>query len=339
MSTSPTVQISTAGSYVITSKYSDYIINCSNGSISLTLPTITSSGIVINITRSDATVTSNTLSISPAPGQKINRQGPTTIFQINQSEFRYVSYVTTTDIGWFYGPNSVGTQGPQGIQGNSGTIALAPIGATSNINGMSLNGNVLNLQPASAAFGGVVTTGNQAFSGPKQFVDTTQATSNTAAAVTFAGGIGVTKQIVIGAVGNIGDAGLKLNSALLGYNPGLLTVNEDYTNTFNCIAPLTGSTTIYISRIGRAVTMTINEFTGTANNTAPNVFNNIPTRFMASADTNFSVWVIFGVTNTYSTLRLLANGTLQIFGTNFATNNIPAGTFTLKQCTLSYNVV
>ena len=51
----------------------------------------------------------------------------------------------------------------------SGITALAAIGSTANANGASISGSTLNLQPASADFGGVVTTGTQTFAGAKTF--------------------------------------------------------------------------------------------------------------------------------------------------------------------------
>lgn len=51
----------------------------------------------------------------------------------------------------------------------SGDISLAPIGSSPNANAATLTGTVLNLQPASASFGGVVTTGTQTFAGNKTF--------------------------------------------------------------------------------------------------------------------------------------------------------------------------
>lgn len=50
------------------------------------------------------------------------------------------------------------------------SFTLAPIGSTPNANGASFDGtSVFNLQPASASFGGVVTTGTQSFAGVKTF--------------------------------------------------------------------------------------------------------------------------------------------------------------------------
>ena len=46
-------------------------------------------------------------------------------------------------------------------------VTLSAIGATANANGATLTGQVLNLQPADASFGGIVTTGTQTFAGAK----------------------------------------------------------------------------------------------------------------------------------------------------------------------------
>jgi hypothetical protein len=48
-----------------------------------------------------------------------------------------------------------------------GAISLGAIGITPNANAASLVGSILNLQPADASFGGVVTTGTQTFAGDK----------------------------------------------------------------------------------------------------------------------------------------------------------------------------
>jgi len=49
------------------------------------------------------------------------------------------------------------------------TITLSAIGSVPNANAATLTGSVLNLQPASASFGGVVTTVDQTFAGTKTF--------------------------------------------------------------------------------------------------------------------------------------------------------------------------
>lgn len=50
---------------------------------------------------------------------------------------------------------------------SSGVTTMGAIGAAPNANGATISGNTLTLQPASASFGGVVTTGAQTFAGDK----------------------------------------------------------------------------------------------------------------------------------------------------------------------------
>jgi len=57
--------------------------------------------------------------------------------------------------------------------GGSGVTTMAAIGATPNANGATISSTTLNLEPASASFGGVVTTGTQTFAGNKTFSGTT----------------------------------------------------------------------------------------------------------------------------------------------------------------------
>lgn len=51
----------------------------------------------------------------------------------------------------------------------SGVTTMGAIGASANANGATITGSTLNLEPASASFGGVVTTGTQTFAGAKTF--------------------------------------------------------------------------------------------------------------------------------------------------------------------------
>jgi hypothetical protein len=52
---------------------------------------------------------------------------------------------------------------------DGGVLSLSAIGAVPNANAATITGTVLNLQPASASFGGVITTGTQTFAGDKTF--------------------------------------------------------------------------------------------------------------------------------------------------------------------------
>lgn len=50
-----------------------------------------------------------------------------------------------------------------------GVTTMGAIGASANANGATITGSTLNLEPASASFGGVVTTGTQTIAGAKTF--------------------------------------------------------------------------------------------------------------------------------------------------------------------------
>jgi hypothetical protein len=84
---------------------------------------------------------------------------------------------------------------------DGGITSLAAIGASPNANAATITGTVLNLQPASASFGGVVTTIAQTFAGDKTF---TGALSGTSA--TFSG-ILITPQVKAAT-----SAGLSINA-------------------------------------------------------------------------------------------------------------------------------
>lgn len=54
----------------------------------------------------------------------------------------------------------------------TGVTLLSVIGTTPNVNGATITGTTLNLQPASSSFGGIVTTGIQTFGGNKTIAGT-----------------------------------------------------------------------------------------------------------------------------------------------------------------------
>jgi hypothetical protein len=62
---------------------------------------------------------------------------------------------------------------------DGGVLSLSAIGGTANANAATITGTVLNLQPADASFGGVVTTGTQTFAGDKTFTDVIKPNAST----------------------------------------------------------------------------------------------------------------------------------------------------------------
>jgi hypothetical protein len=84
-----------------------------------------------------------------------------------------ISLTTTGSSGAATYDNTTGVLNiPQYSGGGGGSISLAAIGSTPNANAATLTGTVLNLEPASATFGGVVTTGTQSFAGAKTLSST-----------------------------------------------------------------------------------------------------------------------------------------------------------------------
>jgi len=68
------------------------------------------------------------------------------------------------------------------ISSSGGSISLSAIGSTPNANAATLTGSVLNLEPASASFGGIITTGTQTFAGAKTFSANVTATATSTSA-------------------------------------------------------------------------------------------------------------------------------------------------------------
>lgn len=77
------------------------------------------------------------------------------------------------------GIGPTGSAGSTGATGSSGVTSLSAIGSSPNANSATLTGTVLNLEPASASFGGVITTGTQSLAGIKGFNSGVQFNSGT----------------------------------------------------------------------------------------------------------------------------------------------------------------
>lgn len=124
--------------------------------------------------------------------------------------------------GWTGFSGGSGSDGPIGPPGPAGApTSLSAIGSSPNANAATLTGAVLNLEPASASFGGVVTTGAQSFAGDKTFTGAISA-SNLSGTNT-----GDVTLVAVGAVPNANAASLSgqaltLQPASASF-PGLVT--------------------------------------------------------------------------------------------------------------------
>lgn len=97
------------------------------------------------------------------------------------------SNITITGTGTLASPYNISASA-------GGVTTLSAIGSSPNANGATITGTTLNLQPASATFGGVVTTGTQTFAGAKTFSTSITLPSFTLGSVIFAGTGGLLSQ-------------------------------------------------------------------------------------------------------------------------------------------------
>ncbi len=97
-------------------------------------------------------------SVAPTPDAPENGADPVSLTYLNSNITISGNKVFT---GTISASNLSGT--------NTGDVTLDIIGSTPNVSGASLSGQVLRLQPASASFGGITTTGSQTFAGLKEW--------------------------------------------------------------------------------------------------------------------------------------------------------------------------
>lgn len=83
--------------------------------------------------------------------------------------------------------NTTGEVGWTTPSGGGGVTTLAAIGSSPNANGATISGTTLNLEPASASFGGVTTTGPQTFAGAKTFSSNPTFSAMTAGRIIYTG--------------------------------------------------------------------------------------------------------------------------------------------------------
>ena len=168
-----------------------------------TLPTVNATLLATGIGLSGGTTliggtgTTDTLVLRSTSG--VGTTGADIIFQtgnngatevgrfLNNGKFKLTQYGTGTNTGTAAYSLQVDSSGNV-IEGSAatGVTTLSAIGSSPNANGATITGSTLNLEPASASFGGVVTTGSQTFAGAKIFNSTiTTGSTGTAGTVTF----------------------------------------------------------------------------------------------------------------------------------------------------------
>ena len=189
--------ITTSGTLTITNTAPDQVValTASTGiSVSGTYPNFTitntspsSGGTVTSVGLSSATsgvtigstpVTTSgtiTLAIATASGSQNGLLSSTDWTTFNSKQGTITLTTTGTSGAATFSANTLNI--PNYADG--GVLSLSAIGGTANANGATITGTVLNLQPANASFGGVVTTGTQTFAGAKTLTGALSGTSAT----------------------------------------------------------------------------------------------------------------------------------------------------------------
>ena len=103
----------------------------------------------------------------------------------------------------------------------AGVTTMAAIGSTPNANGATISGVNLNLEPASASYGGIVTTGAQTFAGAKTFSPTLTAAADAETLV----GLDINPTFTNGSYASLTNYGLRVQGIGFGLGGGAVVSN------------------------------------------------------------------------------------------------------------------
>ena len=142
---------------------------------------------------------------------------------------------------------------------STAVTSVGAISGSSTANGASITSNVLNLAPADATNGGIVSNAAQSFAGVKTFANTTNSTSTTTGGVIVSGGLGVAKTLYVGEDSYI-------NGLKIGKGASSLVTNIAI-GTSTLAAATTGDKNIAIGTSALAATTTGAENTSLGYNT------------------------------------------------------------------------
>lgn len=103
---------------------------------------------------------------------------------------------------------------------NTANVTLSATGSAPNANGVSLSGQVLTLQPASASFGGIISTGTQSIAGAKTFTSNV----NTSGTIYQTSGSQIASSVLSDSISSTNVSLTSLNIAYVGTWP--ITYNK-----------------------------------------------------------------------------------------------------------------
>lgn len=183
--TTRTLNASTLTVDTTTTDYEILVTYTASGSVTITMPAPTN-GRYIAILDAGFNAGTNNITINPNASEKINN---TSSYVISANG----GAVTLTSNGtdWFVVSTAASSAGAY-------ITSLAAIGSSPNADAASVVGGALTLQPASASYGGVMTTGTQTIAGAKTFSGATTISSGAGNATTIGNTTGKTS--IVGSV-------------------------------------------------------------------------------------------------------------------------------------------
>lgn len=246
------LQRSTSGSLNIGTDGNSPVINLGNGATTVNVPGTYNINSVTNLNVTNKIITTN---VGGSAGS-----GSDSGLEVEENALVAAYNRTSSDRNsWVIkAPATAGivtlTPGSGGItldQSSHNPVTIAAVGSTPNANGLTLAGQVLNLEPASAAQPGILTTGAQSIAGAKTFTGSISASNLSGSN---------TGDITLDPVGSTpGANGASLVNQVLtlqpadSLNPGLMSiVSQSFSGdkTFSNNIVITGSTTLNSSLMG-----------------------------------------------------------------------------------------
>ena len=196
-----------------------------------------------------------------------------------------------------------------------GVTTMAAIGATPNANGATISGSTLNLQPADASFGGVVTTGTQTLAGAKTF--SSSATFNAGVSVLGGG----TFSTAASGMQLVGSSTLFYNAGISTSTPATLTTGVSSARFIVGTAAVgtftSGTHPIIASTAFKPQTITNNGATVT--NTATAYIEGT----MSGGTNNYALWVDAGEVRVDGDIGDTTNRAAKVWATNAEFTNAP----------------
>jgi hypothetical protein len=193
---------------------------------------------------------------------------------------------------------------------NTGDVTLTTIGATPNANGATLTGQVLNLQPANASFGGVVTTTTQTFAGDKTFTGSISTnTTTTNANFTVAGNTPDYFTVNTSELQLVGSTNVGTRAFMRGSSGGGVTANTSQASFIIGTMALTEGSSGTHPLITQLALKPLNVTDGTATTTnGATLYVEGAATGTATITNNYAIWSDAG-TNRFDGSAIFSDGT------------------------------